>query len=123
MNTRNTLVLVRRRARWNSLPSALVRIYAAVLEVILEEHREEDAEERPRKDTALFHTAAYREGLGGGTVEVNCAVHVVMEGGDSSEQVWGQPIFGRSLKSPLLLTRSNAFVRSMKTMKSGICCS
>ena len=35
----------------------------------------------------------------------------------------GQPIFCRRLKSPLLLTRSKAFVRSMKAMYSVCCCS
>ena len=35
----------------------------------------------------------------------------------------GQPIFCRSLKSPLLLTRSKAIVRSMKAMYSVCCCS
>ena len=35
----------------------------------------------------------------------------------------GQPIFGRTLKRPCLLTRSNALVRSIKDMYNGICCS
>ena len=35
----------------------------------------------------------------------------------------GQPIFGRIWKRPSLLTRSNAFVRSMKAIYRGICCS
>ena len=35
----------------------------------------------------------------------------------------GQPIFGRIWKRPSLLTRSNAFVRSMKAIYMGICCS
>ena len=35
----------------------------------------------------------------------------------------GQPIFGRTLKRPSLLTRSNALVRSMKAIYKGICCS
>ena len=35
----------------------------------------------------------------------------------------GQPIFFSNWNSPVLLTRSNAFVKSMKVMYSGICCS
>ena len=35
----------------------------------------------------------------------------------------GHPILGRILKRPSLLTRSKAFVKSMKAMKSGCLCS
>ena len=51
---------------------------AAVL-VGVQEHGEEDAEERRRKDAALFYPAADRKGLGGGAIEAYCAVHVVVE--------------------------------------------
>ena len=60
-------------------PGVDVYSLAAVLEGVLEEHGEEDAEERRCKDAALFYPAADRKGLGGGTVEAYCAVHVVVE--------------------------------------------
>ena len=52
---------------------------AAILEGVPEEHGEEDAEERRRKDAALFYPAADRKGLAGGAVEAYCAAHVVVE--------------------------------------------
>ena len=46
-----------------------------------------------------------------------------MEGGDCVVHPWGQLIFYRRLKSPLLLTRPKALVRSTKAMYSGCYCS
>ena len=39
-------------------------------------------------------------------VEAYCAVDILMEGGDCVVHHWGQLIFYRRLKSPLLLTES-----------------
>ncbi len=51
----------------------------AVLEGVLEEHGEEDAEERRREDTTLFDSATDEEGLRCCAVETNRAVHVNMK--------------------------------------------
>ena len=55
-----------------------------------------------------------------------CTVHFVSVWKDSIMlcSLGGQQIFGRTLKRPSLLTRSNALVRSMEAMHKGIlCCS
>ena len=65
-----------------SLPSALVWMYTPSLQSLKaywEEHGEDDAEERRRKDAALLYPAADRKGLGGGAVEAYYAVHVAVE--------------------------------------------
>ena len=56
---------------------------------------------------------------------LNCTVPFVSVWKDSIMlcSLGGQPIFGRTLKRPSLLTRSNALVGSMKAMYKGICCS
>ena len=59
---------------------------AAVLEGVLEEHREEYAEERRHKDAALFYPAANRKGLGGGAVEAYCADSACCRGMMSPQQ-------------------------------------
>jgi hypothetical protein len=60
----------------------------AVIEGVLKEHREKDAEERRCKDSALLHSAANWEGLGGCAIVADGAAHVFMEGPDHSKQVW-----------------------------------
>ena len=56
---------------------------------------------------------------------LNCTVPPVSVWKDSTMlcSLGGQPIFGRILNRPSRLTRSNAFVRSMKAMYKGVCCS
>ncbi len=56
-----------------------------VLEGVLEEHGEEDAEERRREDTTLFDSATDEEGLRCCAVETNHAAHVNMKQGDHSQ--------------------------------------
>ncbi len=56
-----------------------------VLEGALEEHGEEDAEERRREDTTLFDSATDEEGLRCCAVETNRAAHVNMKQGDHSQ--------------------------------------
>ena len=60
-------------------PGMDVYSLAAVLEGVMKEHGEKDAEERRRNYAALFYSAADRKGLGGGAVEAYCAVYVVVE--------------------------------------------
>ena len=55
-------------------------------------------------------------------LQLNCTVPFVSVWKDSIMlcTLGGQPIFGRTLKRPSLLTRSNALVRSMKAMYKGM---
>ena len=56
---------------------------------------------------------------------LNCTVHFMFVWKDSIMvcNFGGQPIFGRIWKRSSLLTRSNAFMRSMKAICRGVCCS
>lgn len=62
-----------------SLLSADVDILTAVLEGILKENGEEDAEDCWREGTALVYSAIDGEGLGCCTTEADFAVHVFVE--------------------------------------------
>ena len=50
------------------------------------------------------------------TVELDCCLHVLVEGFDDAVKFRGHPIFGMIWKSPPRLTRLNALVRSMEAM-------
>ena len=106
-------------------PGVDVYSLAAVLEGVLEEHGEEYAEERQHKDAALFYPAANRKGLGRWRRWSILCWQCMLLWNDvtTASRCGGQPIFWRSLKSPLLLTKSKAFVKSMKVRYRGICCS
>ena len=90
-----------------------------VFESILQQHGEEDAKQGWRKHTALLNSAADWEGVRGSSIEAHSAVHALVEGCCHAKQSWGDPSFRRSLKRPSVLTRSNAFVRSMKARYKG----
>lgn len=55
----------------------------AVLKGVLEEHGEEDAEERQHEDTTLFELRCC-------AIATNHAVHVIVKRGDDSQQLWGE---------------------------------
>ena len=67
---------------------------------------------------SLFDAAVDVKGPGGAAVELHCPFHVCVAGFDHALQFWW-----RIWKRPSLLTRSNAFVRSLKAIYRGICCS
>ena len=56
-------------------------------------------------------------------IELHCSFRVSMERLDHDLQFGWATDFGRTLKRPSLLTRSNALVISMKAKYKGICCS
>ena len=60
---------------------------------------------------------------GPGELLLNCTMPfmLVFKGYIMLGTLGGQPIFGRTLNRPSSLTKSNALVRSMKAMNSGIC--
>ena len=65
----------------------------------------------------MFYSAADLKGFGCSPVIVDWALHVVMEV-DHTEQ----PIFSNSFNGPLLLTKSNDLVISMKAKCSDLLC-
>lgn len=88
---------------------------------MLQKESEEDSEESGSEDAALFDPAADVEGLGGVAVELQVLCMLLWKDSINLCSLGGQPIFGRILKRPTLLTRSNPLVRSMKATYRGIC--
>ena len=84
------------------------------------EHREKDPEEGWGEHTPLI--------MGTGLLlrrRSHCTEHVRVEGHDTLSECsfGGDPISSRSWKRPLLLTRTNDFVGSMKARLIGLFCS
>ena len=92
-------------------------------EGVAQEQREEHAKKCRGQDTSLLHTVLDREGVRGCSVELDCAIHVIMERCDHLEEFWGTSNLSKRAKRPVLLTRSKALVRSMKARYSGRLCS
>jgi hypothetical protein len=88
----------------------------------MKKHREEDPKQYRGQDAVLLQAATHRQGLKYTTIETDCTVHVLVKESYYLKESWGHNIFCKRLKSPLLLTRSKALVRSM-VMHSGFCCS
>ena len=88
-----------------------------------QQHREENAEECWGKHTSLFHSTLYWEWIWGGAIILNGSSHTFVEGCNYLQKLGGQPILWRRVKSPFLLTKSKAFVRSKKAMYNARFCS
>ena len=122
IRTSRTFVLALRRARLKSLPSERVRRIPSI--VVSKTCFSNRPKKVPKSIGARTQPCLTPLRISNGSEELplNCTVPFV--------SVWkysimlcslgGQPIFGRTLKRPSLLTRSNALVRSMKAMHKGI---
>ena len=126
MMASRTFVLALRRPRLKSLPSDLVRRQIpsdAVPKACLKSR----AKKIPKSVGARTYPCLTPLRMSKGLEELplNCTVPFMSVWKDSIMlcNFGGQPIFGRIWKRSSLLTRSNAFVRSMKAIYRGICCS
>ena len=126
ISTSVTLVLAGRRAMLKSLPSALVWMYSPSLQSLKAYWR--SMEKNMQKSVGARTEPCFTPLLTGKASEVAPLNHTVLcmlswNDVTTANRCEGQPIFWRSLKSPLLLTKSKAFVKSMKARYRGICCS
>ena len=123
--TLRMFVLALIRARLKSLPSDRVRrwIPSVVVSNACFSNRPKKIQKMVEARTQPCLTPLQISN-GSEELPLNCTVPFVSVWKNSIMlcSLGGQPIFGRTLKKPSLLTGSNALVRSMKAMYSGICC-
>ena len=126
MRASRTFVLTLRRPRLKSLSSDLVRrqiISNAVPKACLKSK----AKKIPKSVGAKTHPCLTPLLMSKGLEELplNCTVPFMFVWKDSIMfcNFGGKPIIGRIWKRPSLPTRLKAFVRSLKAMHRGICCS
>ena len=123
--TLRIFVLALIRARLKSLPSDRVRrwIHSVVVSNACFSNRPKKIQKIVEARTQPCLTPLQISN-GSEELPLNCTVPFVSVWKDSIMlcSLGGQPIFGRTLKRPSLLTGSNASVRSMKAMYRGICC-
>ena len=126
MRASRTFVLVLRRPRLKSLPSDLIR-----RQIPSDAVPKECLKNRSKKITksveARTHPCLTPLRMSKGLKErpLNCTAPFVFVWKDLVMlcNFCGQPIFGRIWKRTSLLTRSNTYMRSMKAIYRGICCS
>ena len=124
MKILHILVFALRWARLNSLPSVEVDVFSWCPKYTSQKDGREDPKEGWDQDAPLFDSTAETEAFWCVAIILDCYPHVLMEWSYQVMKVWGgHLIFIRIWKRPFLLTRANAFVRSMKAMYIGICCS
>ena len=118
-----TFVLALRRERLKSLSSERVRnkIPSVVVSKTCFSNRPKTV---PKSIGARTKPCLTQLQISNGSekLPLNCTVPFVSVWKDSTMlcRLGWQPMFGRTLKRPSLLTRSNALVRSMKAMYKGI---
>ena len=119
MRASQTFVLALRRPRLKSLPSDLVYRQIAS-DIVPKACLKSRAKKIPKSVEARTHPCltSLRMSKGLEELPLNCTVPFMLVWKDSIMLCnrGGQPIFGRIWKRPSLLTRSNAFVRSMKAI-------
>ena len=67
---------------------------------MLEQHREENPEQGWSKDTALLYSTADWEGIGGGPIEADRTLHVLLKGGDDRQELWRAANLLEDLEEP-----------------------
>ena len=67
---------------------------------MLEQHREENPEQGWSKDTALLYSTADWEGIGGGPIEADRTLHVLVKGGDDLQELWRAANLLEDLEEP-----------------------
>ena len=90
-------------------PRPDVETFCTVYKGILEQHREENPEQGWSKDTALLYSTADREGIGGGPIEADRTLHVLVKGGDDRQELWRAANLLEDLEEPTSAHRVNSF--------------
>ena len=81
-------------------PHPDVDTFCRVYKGILDKHREENPEQGWSKDTVLLYSTADWEGIGGGPIEADRTLHVLVKGGDNRPEFWRAANLLEDLEEP-----------------------